>query len=464
MENPTISSRRESYVVKTIAPLGVQGSPNVVSSPLRNSIIDNEQKKKKWHVNGMGSVIYKDHDGFTLMKQIQMGIRTTVSQVQEKKDKEVTISDINNVLKLDFPKKGSLYTPFHQYPPFKFYDYAPLAFRQLRDRFGIKLQHYLISLCHEQSLSILGTPGKSGSLFFFSADMQYIIKTITKAESKFLRKILSNYYNHVMTNPSTLITRFYGLYSIKPQDGRNVRFIVMNNVFDTNVYVEERYDLKGSTVGRTLSEKEKSKQETFIFKDNDFLDKKRKIHVAKQVRDKLMDQLKRDCSWLESVKIMDYSLLLGVHKVTDEDMANMTVSDTNSLVDDSASGPLPPEDNHAKVASTSSTTGNSTLLSNLFRNTEATSTEASPLSKHFHGSKLNEFQKFFGGLPSVEVDGRREIYFVGIIDLLQQWDSRKQLENLWKGSIHWGDKKNISAVSPKLYASRFLQFVEKSFD
>lgn len=48
-----------------------------------------------------------------------------------------------------------------------------------------------------------------------------------------------------MQNPSTLITRFYGLYAIKPRKvGHNVRFIVMNNVFDTQLPIHIRYDLK----------------------------------------------------------------------------------------------------------------------------------------------------------------------------------------------------------------------------
>jgi 1-phosphatidylinositol-4-phosphate 5-kinase len=117
-----------------------------------------------------------------------------------------------------------------------------------------------------------------------------------------------------MSNPSTLITRFYGLHSIKPTNGRNVRFIVMNNVFDTKLYVEERYDLKGSTIGRNASEKEKLR-EAPILKDNDFLNVNRKIHVTKEMKEKILDQLRSDCSWLESMKIMDYSLLLGAHNV-----------------------------------------------------------------------------------------------------------------------------------------------------
>jgi 1-phosphatidylinositol-4-phosphate 5-kinase len=188
-------SSEEAYIAYTIAPVG--SSPNV-ASPMKNDSFRKEgehHRHGKWHINGMGQVIYKEHNGYTLMKQIQMGIRTTVSQIMPKRNRELRLADVNYVLKLDFPNKGSLQTPPHRNPNFIFYDYAPMAFRHLRERFGINPSHYLISLCHDKSLSILGTPGKSGALFFFSADMQYIIKTVTKAESKFLRKILPQYYN-----------------------------------------------------------------------------------------------------------------------------------------------------------------------------------------------------------------------------------------------------------------------------
>jgi hypothetical protein len=52
-----------------------------------------------------------------------------------------------------------------------------------------------------------------------------------------------------MSHSNTLINRFYGMYSIKSKENeaKNVRFIIMNNVFDTPFKVNLKYDLKGST-------------------------------------------------------------------------------------------------------------------------------------------------------------------------------------------------------------------------
>lgn len=98
----------------------------------------------KWHVNAMGQIIYKKHESYTLMLQIQMGIRTTISEITPKKRKELKLVDMSNVLKVDFPSEGSLSTPAHNYPSFVFYDYAPFPFRYLRERFNIEAPHFLV--------------------------------------------------------------------------------------------------------------------------------------------------------------------------------------------------------------------------------------------------------------------------------------------------------------------------------
>lgn len=64
---------------------------------------------------------------------------------------------------------------------------------------------------------------KSGSLFFFSNDMRFIVKTLPKREALLLREILPAYYQHVKQNPGTYLPRFYGLHRWKPEYGRNVR-------------------------------------------------------------------------------------------------------------------------------------------------------------------------------------------------------------------------------------------------
>jgi hypothetical protein len=64
-----------------------------------------------------------------------------------------------------------------------------------------------------------------------------------------------------------------------------------------------------------------------------------------------------------------------------------------------------------------------------------------------------------GGLPSA--DGQ-QVYFMGVIDILQTYRARKKLENFFKGA--YMDKKMISCVPPKQYAARFTAFMTDAVD
>jgi len=122
---------------------------------------------------------------------------------------------------------------------FKFKDYAPWVFRHLRALFHLDPADYLISLTSHILLSelyrlptcqtyISGSPGKSGSFFYFSRDYRFVIKTLHHAEHKYLRKILRQYFEHVKANPNTLISQFYELHRVKMR-GRKVHLVVINN-------------------------------------------------------------------------------------------------------------------------------------------------------------------------------------------------------------------------------------------
>lgn len=43
---------------------------------------------------------------------------------------------------------------------------------------------------------------------------------------------------------NSLLVRFMGLHRVKPHNGRQVRFLVMGNLFKTHLKVHQRFDLK----------------------------------------------------------------------------------------------------------------------------------------------------------------------------------------------------------------------------
>ena len=93
-------------------------------------------------------------------------------------------------------------------------------------------------------------------------------------------------------------------------DNDETYLVVMRNVFSNHLKIHTKYDLKGSTVDREASQKEREKDNP-TFKDKDFLNDGVKIHIGEEAKARLMETLRADVSFLTNLHLMDYSLLLG---------------------------------------------------------------------------------------------------------------------------------------------------------
>lgn len=221
---------------------------------------------------------------------------------------------------------------------FKFKSYCPDVFRGIRAIFHLRPDDYLINICGNFQYLEFISNSKSGSFFFYSHDRRFMIKTITKSESKFLRNILPQYYQYIKTHPNTLLTRFYGMHRVKPHKKKLRRFLIMQSIFYTSVpsiYIHQTFDLKGSTLGRNASEKEKLTGNP-VYKDNDFEEFHTQIKISGERKNKLIQQLTSDCKFLCELDIMDYSLLLGIHyrsrEQTDEALDAITEDELNNNI------------------------------------------------------------------------------------------------------------------------------------
>jgi len=156
-----------------------------------------------------------------------IGIQTAIKSNIDKKEIESGDFGLKFVFEL-VPRRTD--DSKSQYKICKFFDYAPAVFNQIRKMFGIKNEDYLRSIGPEtmlnnlikgnlKSLAELTSTGKSGSFFYFSADGtdpnfsligigKYTLKTIQKEEFFFLRRILRNYYTHLVHNPESLIVKY----------------------------------------------------------------------------------------------------------------------------------------------------------------------------------------------------------------------------------------------------------------
>ena len=87
----------------------------------------------------------------------------------------------------------------------EFTDFATGVFIKIRNSMGIPTEEYLLStgitqfignilLGNNTSYTASTSAGKSGSLFFTTADSRYLIKTIPAREAFSLKRILPNYF------------------------------------------------------------------------------------------------------------------------------------------------------------------------------------------------------------------------------------------------------------------------------
>lgn len=277
----------------------------------------------------MGTKVDQSHVNWITAYNMLTGIRFTVSRTNAKMDRELTDADFEAKHKFSFDMYESLagfaatfadvcystgneLTPSAKYD-FKFKDYAPWVFRHLRANFGLDPADYLVSLTSKYILSELGSPGKSGSFFYFSRDYKYIIKTIHHGEHKFLRRILKEYYNHVQDNPNTLLSQFYGLHRVKIPYGRKIHFVVMNNLFPPHRDIHRTFDLKGSTIGRDFKEEDLEKNPRATLKDLNWLRRNLHLEFGPTKKKAFIEQMQKDVKLLQKLHVMDYSLLIGIH-------------------------------------------------------------------------------------------------------------------------------------------------------
>ncbi|CAI5458854.1 unnamed protein product [Closterium sp. Yama58-4] len=435
---PKPSTRRGTVLVREYVQ-GVLVSETAKSDKTRSKGPRREGKKA-------GELIYKGHLSYDLMLTLQLGLRYSIGRMGLDSVRELRESDFSQHAgprAVRFPPEGSQITPPHQVAPFKWRDFCPAVFRELRALFGVDPSDYMLSLCGDTALRELSSPGKSGSVFYLSHDDRFIIKTMRRAEVHVSVKGCS--MDKVAIDETMTLKDLDPSFCILTPRG-------LERAATKGVLL--CLGLKGSSQGRSMDKV--AIDETMTLKDLD-LDLAFRLHGG--WRDLLLryecfvrpqgliagaqhglvssreclvlplhltppsalialfpfclhpfplqangsglslpavpthhglQQMAADCHFLQSQRIMDYSLLLGVHfRATDPPPPIVTIAE----------------------------------------------------------GKVTE---------AYEV-----VLYFGIIDILQEYDYTKKVEHFYK-SIQY-DSHSISAVDPTLYASRFQDFIKLTF-
>ncbi|XP_033495019.1 phosphatidylinositol 5-phosphate 4-kinase type-2 alpha isoform X1 [Epinephelus fuscoguttatus] len=352
---------------------------------------------------------------------------------------------------------------------FKFKEYCPLVFRNLRERFGIDDQDFLNSLTRSAPLNS-EAQGRSGARFHTSYDKRYVIKTISSEDVAEMHNILKKYHQFIVEcHGNTLLPQFLGIYRLTV-DGDETYMVVTRNVFSHRLSVYKKYDLKGSTVAREASDKEKQPpqpedvpprpksgnvqqrlqtlriatrfycamkhvrdaKELPTYKDNDFINDGQKIHIDGENKKMFLEKLRKDVEFLAQLKLMDYSLLVGIHDVERAEQEEVES-----------------EDNEAEEEGESDGGGIGTPPDSPSNTLDST--------KHLSPGEFDPAIDVYA-IKSNDSAPRKEVYFMAVIDILQHYDAKKKAAHAAKTVKH-GAGAEISTVNPEQYSKRFYDFI-----
>ncbi|KAL8165074.1 UNVERIFIED_CONTAM: Phosphatidylinositol 5-phosphate 4-kinase type-2 alpha [Gekko kuhli] len=216
---------------------------------------------------------------------------------------------------------------------------------------------------------------------------------------------------------NTLLPQFLGMYRLTV-DGVEVYMIVTRNVFSHRLSVYRKYDLKA--------------KELPTFKDNDFINDGQKIHIDEANKKMFLEKLKKDVEFLAQLKLMDYSLLVGIHDVERAEQEEVECEENDE--DDG-------ESDGAHPTGTPPDSPGNTLNS------------SQPLAPGEFDPTIDVY-----GIKCHENAPRKEVYFMAIIDILTHYDAKKKAAHAAKTVKH-GAGAEISTVNPEQYSKRFLDFI-----
>ena len=363
-------------------------------------------------------------------------------------------------------------------------EYAGIIFNNIRRHLGFDKDSFISSISPQEFITELMissqtifeeliSTGKSGSLFYYTRDGQFIVKTIGHNEYKFLKKILPNYYRHLKQNPMSLLPKFFGCYQlirkVKKQKEK-FNFIVMQNVFSTTKQIHIRFDLKGSKIGRKVLKGNKEDNDILnkgdiALKDLDLEARKEKAYLGEK-RDIFINQLIKDTEFLSKNGAIDYSLLLGIHynhkeinkKNSKTNVLSRKVTQRNMRHESKLIKTMTSYEDNKFLSSNNINVMNKFFESDSYFNINNNNNDDNNSLKSAR-KRLSELKNLWdyddGGINSITGN---EIYYLGIIDILTEYNCKKGVEHFVKMIRYCSEK--MSCVPPITYKNRFDEYME----
>uniref|UniRef100_A0A3B4TG03 Phosphatidylinositol 5-phosphate 4-kinase type-2 alpha n=1 Tax=Seriola dumerili TaxID=41447 RepID=A0A3B4TG03_SERDU len=303
---------------------------------------------------------------------------------------------------------------------FKFKEYCPLVFRNLRERFGIDDQDFLNSLTRSAPLNS-EAQGRSGARFHTSYDKRYVIKTISSEDVAEMHNILKKYHQ------GSTVAREASDKEKQPPPPEDVPPRPKSG------NVQQRLQtLRIATRFYCAMKHVRDAKELPTYKDNDFINDGQKIYINEENKKMFLEKLRKDVEFLAQLKLMDYSLLVGIHDVERSEQEEVES-----------------EDNEAEEEGESDGGGIGTPPDSPSNTLDSTK----PLSPGEFDPAIDVY-----AIKSNESAPRKEVYFMAVIDILQHYDAKKKAAHAAKTVKH-GAGAEISTVNPEQYSKRFYDFI-----
>ncbi|MFT7813852.1 phosphatidylinositol 5-phosphate 4-kinase type-2 alpha isoform X2 [Arapaima gigas] len=301
---------------------------------------------------------------------------------------------------------------------FKFKEYCPLVFRNLRERFSIDDQDFQVRLqssvhcptikISKSKINVFSTLSyiKSDLILQDIIRMSSLISNVSFCSPTFLF-CMSLFYCHLLAGHgqiifSSLQTDFYLFY-----------------FFNQWISI-----LKCDKINTT--------KELPTYKDNDFINDGQKIYIDEDNKKMFLDKLKKDVEFLAQLKLMDYSLLVGIHDVERAEQEEVESEDNEGEEEGESDGGAvgtPPDSPSNTLDSTR------------------------PLGPGEFDPTIDVY-----AIKSHDNSPRKEVYFMAVIDILTHYDAKKKAAHAAKTVKH-GAGAEISTVNPEQYSKRFYEFI-----
>ncbi|XP_063948669.1 putative 1-phosphatidylinositol-3-phosphate 5-kinase FAB1D isoform X2 [Daucus carota subsp. sativus] len=189
-------------------------------------------------------------------------------------------------------------------------------FRDLRRRCCSSEVDYIASLSRCRNWDAKG--GKSKSFFAKTLDDRFIVKEIQRIEYESFLKFAEEYFTYMNDcfeqGNQTCLAKILGIHQVtvwqKSGKVRKHDLMVMENLtFGRSI--SRQYDLKGALHARLNSAPDGSGE---VLLDQNFVDDMNRspFYVSRQAKRNLQRAVWNDTTFLNSINVMDYSLLVGV--------------------------------------------------------------------------------------------------------------------------------------------------------